>query len=228
MDYQKIYYQFIVDRKMKEKAIVGHSEKHHILPVSLGGDNSKDNLVRLSTEDHIRAHSLLARIYGGVMWMALCMMLVDKKAGRKVPSKMTRKFSASARENAALVAKEKALAQWSNAESRKTISEAQLKSYDCLIVRENRRKSAINNWADPILREKNIEALKKQANTPEGKAAKAQAMRNVWADNKHKIKMLNYISNLRQYCLETGVKPGKGYGKVDKELFNEWLKATNE
>ena len=39
------------------------SEKHHILCVCLKGPNDKENYVRLTTYDHIKAHILLKYIY---------------------------------------------------------------------------------------------------------------------------------------------------------------------
>lgn len=74
MDYQKIYDDFIADRRIKESTISGYTEKHHIIPRSLGGDNSKENLIKLSAQDHYFAHELLAKIHGGGMWQALLLM----------------------------------------------------------------------------------------------------------------------------------------------------------
>ena len=68
MNYKRIYNQFIADRRAKEHTLTGYTEKHHIVPRSLGGDNSKENLIRLTAEDHLHAHLLLAKIYGGSQW----------------------------------------------------------------------------------------------------------------------------------------------------------------
>lgn len=77
MNYKKIYEDFITDRKTREPLYKrdGSSEKHHIIPKSLGGSNSKENIVRLKTSEHLFAHLLLAKIYGGKMWNALFKML---------------------------------------------------------------------------------------------------------------------------------------------------------
>lgn len=74
MDYQRIYNEFIADRREKEKTLTGYTEKHHIVPRSHGGDNSKKNIIKLTAQDHYFAHELLARIHGGGMWRALWMM----------------------------------------------------------------------------------------------------------------------------------------------------------
>lgn len=46
-------------------SILGYSEKHHIVPVSLGGDNSKSNLVYLTAKEHYVCHHLLMYMTDG-------------------------------------------------------------------------------------------------------------------------------------------------------------------
>lgn len=79
MNYQRIYDEFISDRLNKQDSIVGYYEKHHIKPKTLGGDNSKDNIIKLKAQDHYFAHLLLAKIHGGNMWRAHWMMSNSKK-----------------------------------------------------------------------------------------------------------------------------------------------------
>lgn len=73
MNYQRIYNEFISDRKTKK--INGYSEKHHIIPRMIGGKDTEDNLIKLTPEDHLFAHLLLAKTYGGKHWFAVKMML---------------------------------------------------------------------------------------------------------------------------------------------------------
>lgn len=63
-------------------------EKHHIIPKSLGGSNSKDNIVLLTAREHFIAHLLLAKIYGGGMWQAVIMMKHSPKNVRCINSRM--------------------------------------------------------------------------------------------------------------------------------------------
>lgn len=46
MNYQKHYTMLI--NKGKNRVLGTYSERHHIVPRCLGGDNSKENLVRLN------------------------------------------------------------------------------------------------------------------------------------------------------------------------------------
>ena len=57
--YSKTYYN-IIDRA-KSRTISGYTEKHHILPKSLGGNNSKSNLVSLTAREHYICHLLLTK-----------------------------------------------------------------------------------------------------------------------------------------------------------------------
>ena len=61
MNYKKIYCSIIDKRKL----IVpdGYSENHHIIPKSLDGDDSKDNIVRLTAREHFICHYLLTKMY---------------------------------------------------------------------------------------------------------------------------------------------------------------------
>jgi hypothetical protein len=80
MNYQKIYDRFIADRKTRESDLVAsgvYTERHHIVPRSMGGSNAKDNLVYLTAGDHFFAHLLLAKAYGGNMWFAANMMFMN-------------------------------------------------------------------------------------------------------------------------------------------------------
>ena len=73
MNYKIIYDAIIAFRKSNIPS--GYSEKHHILPRALGGDNSKNNIVRLTAKEHFICHRLLAKIHGGKMWAALAYMM---------------------------------------------------------------------------------------------------------------------------------------------------------
>lgn len=100
MDYARVYSQFIADRKAKESALDGYTETHHIVPRSRGGTDDAENLIELSMEDHIHAHILLAKIYGGSLWAAVFFMTktgVGRKSARRTPTKKEILLSAFAR-----------------------------------------------------------------------------------------------------------------------------------
>ena len=61
--YNKWYYNII--NNARHRVLSGYSEKHHIIPKSLGGDNSKENLVKLTAREHFVCHLLLTKITSG-------------------------------------------------------------------------------------------------------------------------------------------------------------------
>ena len=60
------------------KKLMGYVEKHHVIPKTLGGSNSPDNLVWLTAEEHLEVHLLLTN------------MLEHKDAQRKMYSAAVR------------------------------------------------------------------------------------------------------------------------------------------
>jgi len=61
MNYSKIYSRIVNAAKSRE--VVGYVEVHHIVPKSMGGTNSDDNLVSLTAREHFLVHWLLFKIY---------------------------------------------------------------------------------------------------------------------------------------------------------------------
>jgi hypothetical protein len=89
--YSKYYYSIVNSAKSRTLARNIYTEKHHIIPKSLGGDNSILNLVKLTAREHFVCHRLLARITTGQnrnkMVHALWRMCNSLKSDYKVNSK---------------------------------------------------------------------------------------------------------------------------------------------
>lgn len=62
MNYLAVY-NMLVEKRKCVPMIDGYSENHHIIPKCLGGDDSPDNLVRLTAREHFIAHHLLYKHY---------------------------------------------------------------------------------------------------------------------------------------------------------------------
>lgn len=58
--YTKVYYKII--EKRKSLGSDDYTEEHHIIPKSLGGSNSKENLVNLTAREHFICHWLLTKM----------------------------------------------------------------------------------------------------------------------------------------------------------------------
>lgn len=63
MNYKRIYDDLILSAKERCLLPEIQFETHHIIPVSMGGSNKKDNLVDLTPREHLIAHMLLWKIY---------------------------------------------------------------------------------------------------------------------------------------------------------------------
>lgn len=61
--YYRIY--SAICERAKCRQLDGYIERHHILPKSLGGDKSAENLVRLTGREHFIAHACLVRCTTG-------------------------------------------------------------------------------------------------------------------------------------------------------------------
>lgn len=62
--YEKIY-NAIINRALNESRDIGKYEKHHIIPLSISNDNSKNNIVKLTLREHFICHKLLVKMYSG-------------------------------------------------------------------------------------------------------------------------------------------------------------------
>jgi len=91
MNYKRIYYTITtnaVDRKIES-----YTERHHIVPKSLGGSNDVSNLVNLTAREHFICHWLLTKMHTGKdhhkMLNALRMMRAEKKGQMRYNTKIT-------------------------------------------------------------------------------------------------------------------------------------------
>lgn len=75
------WYTSIIERA-NTRELQGYSERHHIIPKSLGGLDSHDNLVTLTAKEHFICHLLLVKMTEGLsqhkMWHVACGMEYGK------------------------------------------------------------------------------------------------------------------------------------------------------
>jgi hypothetical protein len=80
MNYKLHYEKLIAKHGLQKRPVnaIGF-ERHHILPKSLGGDNSQTNLIYLTARQHVFAHWLLFKIHkNSKMAMAFFMMRANR------------------------------------------------------------------------------------------------------------------------------------------------------
>lgn len=89
--YSKLY--FNITFNAKQRITLGYTERHHIIPQSLGGSNDKENLVELTAREHFICHWLLVKMTEGEargkMLYALNGMKAENKYQERYHTKIT-------------------------------------------------------------------------------------------------------------------------------------------
>lgn len=99
MNYQKHYDLLISTRKAlcRNKGGGIHYDSHHITPRSLGGSNSKENLILLTPKEHFIAHYLLWRIHRNrpmaTAFFAMCNGKMKKAHGKDYHNPSSRAYA---------------------------------------------------------------------------------------------------------------------------------------
>jgi len=87
MNYLKIYEAFIKKYKNQvfEKDV--YTEKHHIKPRHAGGDDSKENLIKLTYRQHCFAHRILWKAYGSHLDLSAWKMMTKQEVDSVVSNR---------------------------------------------------------------------------------------------------------------------------------------------
>jgi len=98
MNYERIYNEFISDRKTKPKPH-GYVERHHIIPKYFGGGDDDFNLIYLTPEDHFFAHLCWAMIHKDKSSWAAVMIMHERGNRGDIFKRKSRERYAFARRN---------------------------------------------------------------------------------------------------------------------------------
>jgi hypothetical protein len=134
MNKYQTWYQNITDRA-RDRNLDCYTEKHHIIPRSLGGTDYADNLVDLTAREHFICHWLLIKMNSGEdrakMVYALRMMRAEKTGQQRYKTKITARVYESIKQEYALIQSAKVTGtgngMWGKThsdEARRRISEA--------------------------------------------------------------------------------------------------------
>lgn len=85
------WYYNIITKALKRKNNLVYTEKHHIIPKSLGGSNKKENLVHLTAREHFICHWLLLKFTENsnkskMVWAFKCLSMSTKTQKRYINS----------------------------------------------------------------------------------------------------------------------------------------------
>jgi hypothetical protein len=107
--YTRIYYTIV--ERAKTRIISGYTENHHIIPRSLGGSNSKDNLAALTAREHFICHLMLTRMtcgqYKKKMVLAVFYLTGKGKSKRNNRIKSSRMYENLKTQLSAIVSEQK-------------------------------------------------------------------------------------------------------------------------
>lgn len=90
------WYNSIIENAKLRTTQIGYTEKHHIIPRSLGGNNEQSNLVKLTAKEHFICHMLLTKMTIGdhkkkmsyALWL-MCNLKNQNQPQRYVPNSTT-------------------------------------------------------------------------------------------------------------------------------------------
>lgn len=118
--YTRWYYDII--SVAKHRITEGYTEKHHIIPESLGGSNHSDNLVRLTPKEHYTAHHLLINMLEGSarQKMIVAYWCMTNTRNIKITNRQYDKIRKLAAENQSQLSKE----LWKNDDYRQKVVSA--------------------------------------------------------------------------------------------------------
>lgn len=151
-------------------------EVHHILPKCVGGDNSENNLVRLSVKNHFLAHLLLAKLTNNpILWHACHAMLCtrDKSILTDEDASLYEEVRRNYRERVSKISKE----NWKREDYRGRII-----------------ASVKENWTHKEYREKRSKTLKNTLNDPAVKKRKMESAKKLWENETYRLKALHNLS----------------------------------
>lgn len=218
------YVAFIESCKGKE--LPDYIERHHILPKSLFPEFAKvkANIIKLSAGDHFRAHMILAKAFGGPMWVAVNRLTHNQYGDRVITAEEYELIKVSL----STVISERLVDEWSSGKrSKETISnatrlswsenrDARVEAIRAAVNDEFRQKSghgAKVSWADEHIRERRMVNMTKAMNTDDYKAKhsknqtermKDPALRAKCGHNKGKV----YPIVTCPHCNKTGGESG--------------------
>jgi hypothetical protein len=205
------WYNNIILRAQNRPNLTTNTEKHHIIPRSLGGNNSKSNIAVLTTQEHFLCHLLLTKMVVGQahfkMCKALTMMIGITNIGRGRYVANSRWYSYARKQN-----KQNIDAYWTDERRKERSEQSKLTSLGRKHSEETKLKMRNKTWTDKALDTRLSNCLKAAA-ARKGKpySAKAKKSRKDTYLNKnleiatHVIKLSDQGFNNRQISLTLGI-----------------------
>lgn len=210
--YETWYQSLIKSRQNRVLSSDEYTEKHHIIPRSLGGSDTADNLITLTAREHFIAHLLLARIYSGNAGMKMVHALRRMLTGNNRYTPNSRTYSVIRK-----LSMEKCSGMHNPMFGRTGESHPNFGKYDQIWTEELRQKVGASSkgrkWT-PEQREKLVQSHKEKWADPEFKQKMSAVHRGRPKSEEHKEKIRQALKG-RVFSDETRAKMSKSKTKKD-------------
>ena len=123
--YSACYFNIVNRAKSRLLEENTYIENHHIIPKSLGGNNSKDNLVKLTAREHFICHILLTKMTTGQEKYKMIHAAIGMKRSRKYQKRyINSRLYEQVRKDFAIISGNRNKGKHPSKETRKKMSKA--------------------------------------------------------------------------------------------------------
>lgn len=168
--------------RARGRALIGYSERHHVIPRCMSGGDGQENIANLTPEEHYVAHQLLIKMYPATRGLATAAVLMAKQCtGNKAYGWLRRRHAADLA--VTMIGNKRGLNTKRSPDQRKRMSEAARNRTSPPLSPETRRKLSVAMSGRP----KSAEAIEKTANANRGRRNTAEAIARMRAIHKGKV-----------------------------------------
>jgi hypothetical protein len=162
--YTRWYYNII--ERARTRTLEGYSEKHHIIPRSMGGSDGADNLVRLTAREHYICHLLLVKMVDGQDRSKLALAATkmwQKGKNQQRNYHFNSKVYENLKQQASAYLSELNCKRWQDPEYRAIMARRKGRPNP-----NNKRQIVHTEYTKKLMRQKRLEYLAKKRGTLEG------------------------------------------------------------
>jgi hypothetical protein len=201
MNYQKIYDSLI--ERAKKRELLDYKELHHIIPRCLGGDDSPENLVYLTAEEHFLAHQLLIKIYPGEYGLIYAVQLM---AIHNSTNRMNNKIYGWLKRLASEAASSKFKFMWET--KREDIISSMVKERNSIEGKKRMKEAVKRRWDTMSAEERNkFNKIMSEVNNRKEKIEKnRKTSKENWLNQEWKDNQLKLRTKKKQEKIENGIE----------------------
>jgi len=232
----KRWYDNIIKNAKSQSRILDYYEKHHIIPKSLGGDDSENNLVNLTAREHFICHFLLTKFTTGQDYYKMVYACKGMNRSRKYQKRyINSKLYEIIKTEAAKIQSKKFKGKPLSKDHKSKISKSGKGRVNSIETIEKRRLANTGKKRTAEQKEKmRIAQLNRKKKTPEEKAAisakaseklKGRKLGSKSEETKKKLSVANKGRSFGPKSEETKQKMRKPKSESHRKAISEGRKA---